>query len=282
MNENLDNVKPKLAFERMLKEKLKSLDIDGDNITEKALCDADGNVISDTYVKNIAPKWKYYKAMLYQTGTNPPIAKILNKDEDDFLGDVYWSYVAPGIYSANSDWFDKTVTKIVFGNAITNSLDVKAIATIDDNNTLNMMIDDGGAQSDDMLNGTYIEISVKQRGESPFLLNSYTSQNGKTLFLEFNKELFINEFPFEIGKLNGETKTPIPGDYPEIDIEGVLIALNYVGVPFTIGDAIYIDYNKEGISIDRRVEAIDGNGLLESFSYTNVVNNSTIDPNQPL
>jgi hypothetical protein len=44
-----------------------------------------------------APTYKVYTALLTQTGTNPPVATVL----ENTLGDVVWSYVSPGKYRAN-------------------------------------------------------------------------------------------------------------------------------------------------------------------------------------
>lgn len=44
-----------------------------------------------------APTYKVYTALLTQTGTNPPVATVL----ENTLGDVVWSYTNPGKYRAN-------------------------------------------------------------------------------------------------------------------------------------------------------------------------------------
>ena len=51
IQEIFNNTEPKLIYEKILKEKLSELDLNGDGVTDKALKDGDGNIISDTYVK---------------------------------------------------------------------------------------------------------------------------------------------------------------------------------------------------------------------------------------
>ena len=107
--------------------------------------------------------YKVYTALLTQSGTNAPVATVL---ENTLGGDVVWSYNDESRFSATSDnlfTLNKTVvfTGSVFNGDIPNSVYI----IIDNNNftttTLNMetFFDDGGL-TNGLLSNTPIEIRV--------------------------------------------------------------------------------------------------------------------------
>ena len=107
--------------------------------------------------------YKVYTALLTQSGTDAPVATVL---ENTLGGEVVWSYDDESMFSATSDnlfTLNKTVvfTGSVFNGVIPNSVEI----IIDNNNftttTLNMQVTfDEGAVVNDLLSNTPIEIRV--------------------------------------------------------------------------------------------------------------------------
>ncbi len=106
-----------------------------------------------------ARPYKVYTALLTQTGTNAPVATVL---ENTLGGTVVWSYVFLGSYRAtlsNAFTFNKTFVNIqntgggAFGANIVGTLSI---------NTIDIYSFDvyGGDIANDLLNKTSIEIRV--------------------------------------------------------------------------------------------------------------------------
>lgn len=51
-------------------------------------------------VDGIVPKWLKYEALLSQVGEDAPVARVLNQDERDYLGDVVYERVSAGTYKS--------------------------------------------------------------------------------------------------------------------------------------------------------------------------------------
>lgn len=134
----------------------------------------------------VASKWKTYKALLTQSEINPPLARVLNQDEEDFLGNIEWIYNAAGQYSSN-ELFDVSLTTI---NPATDQN--SSISTvISEEGKIWITTTDTGTFSGSSVNGILwdspIEIKVRQRGTAPILLNAKTNAIGSIITLTFDK-----------------------------------------------------------------------------------------------
>lgn len=99
---------------------------------------------------------KKVQGTLIQTGTNTPVLSVLNNE----IGTVIWARVSAGVYTVTWSGFADTINTIFLQNsnqfciisAYDNSLGKLEIKTYDVNNGL----------VDDLLDGSYIEITAQQ------------------------------------------------------------------------------------------------------------------------
>lgn len=102
---------------------------------------------------------KVYKALLTQTGTNAPVATVL---ENTLSGTPVWSYVGVGDYELTlaSEWTaNKTV--IIHKSIISDDVNYKLTSIYTSTNVLNFKTFDGTTPSNDMLlNAETITIEV--------------------------------------------------------------------------------------------------------------------------
>lgn len=106
---------------------------------------------------NYLPSYKVYTALLTQTGTNAPVAIILQNDfEDDFI----FSYVSSGFYTINSNGLflnNKTIAYFIGNFPTYMAYNESILINIDVNNQNQIAIYVG---NDDFLLQIPIEIRV--------------------------------------------------------------------------------------------------------------------------
>ena len=104
--------------------------------------------------------YKVYTALLSQTGTNAPVATVL---ENTLGGTVVWSYSSAGIFSGTCSIGAFTVNKTIGfigsnANFTTNNQQIGLIRSSDTSISLQTYI--SGVQTNGVLNSTSIEIRV--------------------------------------------------------------------------------------------------------------------------
>lgn len=103
---------------------------------------------------NSTPKYKIYAASLTQTGTNAPVATVL---ENTLGGDIVWNYEDLGRYIGTLP-IEQTKSSVFIG--FTDNT-VNFEATMINSNTVQVATyNDGGTADDDSLNNTSIEIKI--------------------------------------------------------------------------------------------------------------------------
>jgi hypothetical protein len=113
------------------------------------------------YLNVFAPvAYKKYVALLTQTGTNAPVATILQNS----IGNVVLGYNAAGNYTASSNGlFTLNKTTIVIGSNVNINVFDYAIMqtnTLTDSSFFIVTLDTNTSASDDLLLNTLIEITV--------------------------------------------------------------------------------------------------------------------------
>lgn len=112
------------------------------------------------WVKEAHPKYKVYKALLSQTGTNAPVATVL---ENTLGGTVVWSYDSVGNYKATlSGAFTEGKTMVSwtlqYGEDETNNIIINAVDGLPDYIIVITEISASGANV--VLNNTRFKIEV--------------------------------------------------------------------------------------------------------------------------
>lgn len=238
------------------------------------------DMMSDSDTKNIikeTPKWLTYKALLSQQGENPPVARVLNQDEPDYLGDIEWTREWNGTYhGSNKHYNNSTITSCI--SQMINPIDnvgyafsiesyhangVEVIISGFDTTTL-----DTTTSSDNKLLRTPIEIKVRLRGAPPKLLSAETNEAGDKIILTFDKKMssFMQAVALDYFLLNGD----IYGNYAFIIDE---INDNKVRINLSEFDSIsHEEYNLLLSTNGAYLESFDY-GLLQPFENFPVKNN---------
>lgn len=215
------------------------------------------------------PNWKTYKALLTQVGENAPVARVLNQDEADYLGDIEWVRNDIGQYIGEII-LNENLTEILHKSSYANNL---FELYIDDN------IDYSGSQrifiytnveadtpTDGLLYNFPIEIKVRQRGTSPVLLSAETNEAGDKVILTFDKKM--SGYGLENVQLSDGMLLNM-GDFgiqSLVAIDNVIELLIDPNVLITSGVEITLQYIKKSI------ESLDY-GLLQPFENFPVKNN---------
>jgi hypothetical protein len=125
-------------------------------------------------------KWKTYKALLSQSGFDAPVARVLNEDEPDYLGDINWSlgtdYLAGKIIGNLTGVFLDTLTGFLVSSPAYNM-------AREDDDTISIAMPDGN------ITDYYFEIKVRQRGDPLILLSAETDTTGMLVLLNFDKDV---------------------------------------------------------------------------------------------
>lgn len=198
-----------------------------------------------------APKWLTYKALLTQSGEDAPVARVLNQDEPDYLGDI--NYLINGDNIESLEFFNKDLTIILSGYGNANNYDNNKQSFIDESGHINIL----NSSFADLKNYP-IEIKVRQRGTAPVLLSAETNEAGDKIILTFDKK--INNYGIlytDFANANSVENAVLTSDK--------VIELS-ITTPFVNTDEITLDYT--GTSI----ESFDY-GLFATFENFPVVNN---------
>jgi hypothetical protein len=158
-----------------------------------------GDVSSLQYLKDITNANHYvYRALLTQTSTNAPVARVLNAADGDFLGKPVCAYVSPGVYTMTlAGAFPSTLTEIVLGKASLvgdGTKSIYAVRTSDNVITISTFSGVGATAANDILTDYPIEIRVRQRGTSPNIESLTTTEDGTKIIAEFDK--YMNDYMF--------------------------------------------------------------------------------------
>jgi hypothetical protein len=117
------------------------------------IAEMDGNL---TYLESIGRPYKVYTALLTQTGTNAPVATVL---ENTLGEEVVWTYEGDGGYATDDLTFDETKTA-VFITPSTDFTDTPVFAIGYSVGRIIIYTVNNGVYSDEMLKNTPIEIRV--------------------------------------------------------------------------------------------------------------------------
>lgn len=215
-------------------------------------------------VNNVVPKWLKYEALLSQTGTDAPVARVLNQDERDYLGDIVWDRENTGVYKFTNSKLsvnERTINGI--GNVVDEAdtgLPVTAVVRSVVNFDVILYKPDGSTV-DDALSYTPFELKQRVRGNPPKLMAAETNTTGDKVILTFDKEMSgygLDVYPFSIGK-SVETCTLVSSKVIELLISEGEYVLN--------GEDVTVEINEYS-----PVESRDY-GLLQPFENFPVVNN---------
>ena len=148
---------------------------------------------------NIVPRWRTYKALLTQSGEDAPVARVLNRDDHDYLGDIEWSRMWTGAYfglnkNYNSFAFISCISQMI--NPISNAGYAYIIESHLNTNGIEVIasgfdttVADITTSSDNKLFNSPVEIKVRQRGAPPKLLSAETDTTGDRVILTFDKKM---------------------------------------------------------------------------------------------
>jgi len=130
-----------------------------------------------------------YKALLSQSGEDAPVARVLNQDEDDYLGDIIWERVDVGIYKGTNNNIKaslclNSILSYYLPNDIIEGYDLK----VQQDGHCELYVFQYGLQ-DGSIQDLPIEIKVRQRGTSPVLLSAETNTTGDKVILTFDKKM---------------------------------------------------------------------------------------------
>lgn len=215
-------------------------------------------------------KWKTYKALMSQSGEDAPVARVLNQDEDDYLGDIVWSRSDPGQYMGNFNNSNNLLILILSANRLGMDEGACVIGTENDTVIISTMtsLPDASFQ-DGLIIDLPIEIKVRQRGTAPILLSAETNTTGDKVILTFDKKMsgygllraFTDGDPIVINEL-GNNQT----------VSNVIVNNNTVEVIFVDNLLANAEYSVQFVPGGPPVESFDY-GLLEEIVNFQVTNN---------
>ena len=222
----------------------------------------DGKIPESQLPEPEPPKWLYYKALLTQSGENAPVARVLNRDEPDYFGDIVFLRNEAGVYTnlvnSNSKAIPSELSIITLGKKYDRSVDIRKSL----NGFIQIETKNGNDElSDNVLNLVEIEISVRQRGTSPVLLSAETNTTGDKIILTFDKKMnnyaLIDKFTLS----DTESESP--------NITAITTIDNIIEIEL---ESSYTNATEISVSSLDGVESFDY-GLLAPFENVPVVNN---------
>lgn len=224
-------------------------------------------------VDGVVPKWLKYEALLTQSGTDAPVARILNQDEKDFSGVVVWEYVDNGVFTTKK-LYNENLTTINHKNVILNNSNNILLSYVDDNVQLDgsqkiyLFSISEGANADSVLFNTFIEIKQRLRGAPPKLLSAETNTTGDKVILTFDKKM--SGYAIQNALTNGDFSfaTSISGANP------FLVEIINNTVTFTTSDTLVPEDTITATYNGITAESLDY-GLLQPFENFPVTNNVT-------
>jgi hypothetical protein len=228
------------------------------DMTEKksSLSNSKQEVVTIEDIVGHGGKWLTYKALLTQSGDSAPVARVLNEDEVDYLGEIAWSSELTGTLSGA---FLDTLTAIIVGSPTIALTRTSAnVVTLSAGTFTNM----------------YVEIKVRQRGTAPVLLGAEIPYSGDRVILSFDKEMS----DYDLANLLGDTDmigyaSSYGGGDPTAVVKGTdpkTLIIEYGEQVFYKGDLVAFDYDGGSYPI----ESLD-RGLLVAIEDYPVTNNAS-------
>ena len=202
-------------------------------------------------IEQIRGDWKVYKALLTQSGSNNVVARVLNEDEVDYLGEIVWTGGASPIGTL-AGVFPDTLTAFIVGSPT-----IGIVRTSNDVVTL----------SAGTFTEMYLEIRVRERGTAPVLLDAHTDEGGSMVILTFDKEM--SDYGLS-GLLN---QYPVYGGEEDIEPTAVVKCSNPKTLQIEFGQQIFFYGEVLTFSYDpaNPIESID-RGLLGAITDFPVAN----------
>ena len=209
-------------------------------------------------------KWKNYRALLTQSGENPPIARVLNQDESDYLGDATWEYSDVGKFNISGIDCDEYMTEVYVGDRSYLTEGFKAFETMDytSNGFTLVCMNSLGSFGNGILLNTPFEIKVRQRGIAPVLLMAETTVNGYEIILTFDKKMTDYNYAIASIAFIVTGSTTMTNSTAWVIIDNVIsLSMN---APCTFGEELLI-------SVNENIESFDY-GLVGTLTYFPVTN----------
>jgi hypothetical protein len=142
-------------------------------------------------VDGVVPKWLKYEALLTQNGTDAPVARVLNADERDYLGDILFTIPIDfgNSFVANNN---KLIKELLFING--EGID-------QDGEFCSFRYIDGDSQNGSILfcytawegikspSRTDFKLKQRVRGNPPKLISAETNTVGDKVILTFDKKM---------------------------------------------------------------------------------------------
>lgn len=226
------------------------------------------------------PKFLTYKALLSQWGETPPTARVLNFDDNDFLGECSFEYSRPGEYLIilppsivnDSFRFKKDLISFLTNNqGYVGSTDLVYTVAIkvQDDSSIFLMVTNDGTPSDDLFKSLPIEIKVRQRGVAPRLLSAETNEEGTAIHLIFDKDMNPGSLGCTFGIIE------LDGYASVVWLSGSSMILDISGKGVNSESVLSLSLQDENQSLN--IESMDY-GFLDYFSGFPVVNKCTVAP----
>ncbi len=211
-------------------------------------------------VDGVVPKWLKYEALLTQSGENAPVARVLNQDEKDYLGNVNYIYDVPGDYYGSNSKLKLNLSTVDITNIMYNYIKSKIW------NGNQFLISGGGG--DGVLENAFIEVKHKVRGNPPKLISAVTNTSGDKVILTFDKKITnvdcTDASMFEL--YDGEYLNDVDGHLEDGKI--IISVTAYGGNPIQHGAECYFYYNNSFFI----AESLDL-GILQHFTNFPITNN---------
>lgn len=117
-----------------------------------------------------------------------PVARVLNKDDVDYLGDIAWSYSDVGEYIMTFAGVSSTLCHKLI-SPVSVPLGGYSFSKVSENTAALQTTDAAGDPTDGLLVSTPIEVTMRKRGTAPILVNAETNEAGDQLVLTFDKAI---------------------------------------------------------------------------------------------
>ncbi len=193
-----------------------------------------------------------------------PVARVLNKDDVDYLGDIAWSYSDVGEYIMTFAGVSSTLCHKLI-SPVSTPLGGYSFSKVSENTAALQTTDASGDPTDGLLVSTPVEVTMRKRGTAPVLVSAETNETGDQVVLTFDKAIgwitpgYSGGFELTTGGQASTTATVTGLNELTIDLDSAI----------SFGDEDTLKYvYADGYDI----ESADY-GLLESFEDFPLVNN---------
>ena len=193
-----------------------------------------------------------------------PVARVLNKDDVNYLGDIVWSYSDVGEYLMSFEGVASTLCQKLV-QPVSLPLSGYAFVKVSDDVAALHTTAPNGTKTDGLLVNTSVDVVMRKRGGAPVLVGAETNETGDQIILTFDKDMgwvtpgYAGGFELVTG---GQVSTGVAVTGPK----ELTITLDSA-VSFGDEDTLSYTY-AAGYDIESA-----GYGLLESFEGFPLVNN---------